>query len=164
MNLEIKFSKQKQLLTVKYTSPGNKEGETISETIKMEAHSGGWQSYQALPSGNWVIVENPSGYRDYFGLFFVDKQVNDQFKHGSKWRDGIRFGFHDDIGSHGCIMTKPSPGEAYSDAKHKWSKIQKLIRTKRTQKVIQYRNNEIPTQSDNTKYRVTSYGNLTVTD
>jgi hypothetical protein len=106
----------------------------------MDATSGGWEMHQALPNGKWKIVENPSGDRSYFGLFSEDGKVNDQFKHGSKWRDGIRFGFHQATGSHGCIMTK------------------------RVQKVIRYRNNENPSRSDNTKYSIPSYGNLTVTD
>ena len=157
--LDIKYSKSKRLLTVEYQPPENEK-----EVVFMEAHSGGWDSYKALPNGNWVIVENPSGDRSYFGLFFVDKQINDQFKHDLKWRDGIRFGFHQVVGSHGCIMTKPSAGESYFDAKGKWDKIQQLIRTKRPRKIIGYQNNENPRIKDNTKYRISSYGNLQVTD
>jgi len=159
MPLEIIYSNKSKLLTVKHTQPGKPD-----ETILMEAHSGGWGAYQPLPKGKWLITENPRGNRSYFGLFYQDKNVNDQFKHGAEWRDGIRFGFHSVIGSHGCIMAKPSAGQSLVDAKNDWSKIQNLIRTKRTRKVIPYQNNENPRIKDNTKFQVSSYGNLTVID
>ena len=49
----------------------------------MKAYSGGWDESHALPKSEWLIVENPSGDKSYFGLFYQDKNVNDQFKHGS---------------------------------------------------------------------------------
>lgn len=159
MPLEITYSKNSNRLTVTHTVAGK-----TAESIVMEAHSGGWDAHRALPKGKWLIVENPSGDRTYFGLFYQDKNVNDQFKHGREWRDGIRFGFHSVIGSHGCIMTKPAAGQSLVVADNNWKKIQKLIRTKRVRKLINYQNNENSRINDLTKYTVSSYGDMTVTD
>lgn len=159
MSIEITFSRNTRLLTLVYKPPGKS-----SESIVMEAHSGGWDAHNPLPKGKWLITENPSGDRSYFGLFYVDKNINDQFRDTGKWRDGIRFGFHMVIGSHGCIMTKPARGQSPIDAHNQWKRIQELVRTKRPRKLHTYQNNEIPHKRDNTKYNVSSYGNLTVKD
>jgi len=159
MSLNIVFEKNSKLLRITYKQSGKPD-----EIIQMEAHSGGWDAYKALPKGKWTITENPSGDKTYFALFYNDKKINDQFKQAGKWRDGIRFGFHSIIGSHGCIMTKPAAGETYVDAEKNWKKIQTLIRTKRLRKIISYQNNENPRIRDNTTYRVSSYGELTVAD
>jgi hypothetical protein len=157
MSLLISFSKGKSLLTMQYSAPGKP-----IETIKMEAHSGGWDGYKALPVGKWLITENPSGDRSYFALFYQDAQVNDQFLDSTKWRDGIRFGFHTVVGSHGCIMTKPAVGQSPINASQQWKKIQKLIRTVRARKIIKYQNNENPKISDNTVYHISSFGIMEV--
>ena len=159
MPLNITYSKNSKRLTVTNTVPGKP-----NETIVMEAHSGGWDAHRALPKGKWLIVENPSGDRSYFGLFYQDSNVNDQFKHGNKMRDGIRFGFHQIIGSHGCIMAKPTAGQPYTQAQQSWKKVQELIRSKRIRKLWTYQNNENPRINDHTKYTVSSYGDMTVTD
>lgn len=159
MTLDVTYSKSRRLLTVKLTQSGKPE-----EIIKMEAHSGGWDGYKPLPRGKWLIVENPTGNRHYFGLFYQDGRVNDQFKHNDAWRDGIRFGFHDAFGSHGCVMAKAAPGQSVFDAHKNWQRIQELIRTKRPRKVVSYQNNENPKVNDNTKYHVSSYGNLNVVE
>ncbi len=158
MALDITYSKSKLLLAIKYVEAGKQD-----EIITMEAHSGGWDGYKPLPTGKWLIVENPTGNRSYFGLFFQDKLVNDQFLDTGNWRDGIRFGFHNSIGSHGCIMTKPTLSETVTAAEVKWKRIQELIRTKRNKKMVKYQNNENPKVKDSTVYRVSSYGNLDVT-
>lgn len=159
MSLKITFSIKKRQLIVEQIIPG-----ASSEKVIMQATSGGWDGYKHLPKGNWVITENPSGFRSYFGLFLVDNNINDQFLHDGKWRDGIRFGYHDDTGSHGCIMTKPSPGQSYIDGKHVWANIQKMIRTESSKKLLTYTNNQNPNKSDSTQYKLTSYGFLVVTD
>jgi len=157
VSLDIAYSKKTRQFTMKYIQAGK------SEVIMMEAHSGGWDEHRALPNGKWLIVENPSGDRTYFGLFYQDKNVNDQFKHGIQWRDGIRLGFHSVVGSHGCIMIKPAAGQIISDSQKMWGQIQHLIRTKRPKKIISYQNNENPQVRDNTKYNISSYGDMTVT-
>jgi len=160
MSLTVTYSKKTRQITVKYTQ-ASKPNE--AQVIVMEAHSGGWDKHQALPEGKWLIVENPSGDRTYFGLFFQDKNVNDQFEHGIQWRDGIRLGFHSVVGSHGCIMIKPAAGQKLSTARKAWKEIQQLIRIKRPRKVITYQNNENPKIRDDTKYRISSYGYMIVT-
>ncbi len=159
MGLEVAFSKNQRRLTVKHSQPGKPV-----EIIVMEAHSGGWFAHRPLPTGQWLIVENPRGYRSYFGLFYQDNKVNDQFKHDKEWRDGIRFGFHSATGSHGCIMARPTAGQSYIDAQNAWARIQALIRTQRPRKVITYQNNENPSLLDNTKYCIMSYGHMAVSD
>ena len=159
MNLKITFSIIKRQLTVEKFIAG-----VTNEKIIMQATSGGWDDYKHLPKGNWIITENPSGYRSYFGLFLSDGNVNDQFLHNGKWRDGIRFGYHDNTGSHGCIMTKPSNGQSYLDGKKLWENIQNIIRTVRRKNILTYSNNQNPNKLDNYQYRVTSYGLLVVTD
>ncbi len=158
MPLDATYNKRTELLTVMHTYGEKKE------VIVMKAHSGGWDEYRALPKGKWLIVENPNGDRTYFGLFYQDENVNDQFKHGTQWRDGIRLGFHGDDASHGCIMVTPARSQTFGDAQKNWIKIQKLIRTKRPKHVISYRNNESPRTRDNTKFHISSYGNMAVTD
>lgn len=130
----------------------------------MKAYSGGWDEFRALPKGKWLIVENPSGDKTYFGLFYQDKSVNDQFKHDAEWRDGIRLGFHREEGSHGCIMLTKAGDQKFRDAQKTWKKIQHLIRTRRPKHVISYQNNENPRIRDNTKFYISSYGSMRVID
>ncbi len=163
MPLQITFSLGKETIFVKNNA--------TNEVITMTATSGGWDEHKALSKGKWVIAENPSGFKDYFALFFEDSNINDQF-FDEKWRDGIRLGYHGGEGSHGCIMTKLHKKEAIGlnpqDARTKgeitWKIIQDLIRKKGQKKVITYKNNEIPNKRDDTTYRLTSYGYLTVVD
>jgi len=152
MPLEITYSNNSKRLSVTHSEAGKS-----IETITMEAHSGGWDAHRALPKGKWLIVKNPSGDRSYFGLSYQDANVNDQFKHETKWRDGIRFGFHGAIGSHGCIMTTPALGQTFADAQLNWKKIQQKIRTRRTRKPHTYQNNENPRINDQNKYTVSRY-------
>ncbi|CCN83018.1 hypothetical protein VIBNISFn27_750080 [Vibrio nigripulchritudo SFn27] len=164
MPIEVTFSIKNKKLVVKDTSTQYK--------IEMSATSGGWDEYDPLPKGKWVIAENPSGLREYFGLFYLDSHINDQFKDNGKWRDGIRFGYHRRSGSHGCIMARPFPNDlknmsvpaATMKGYNLWDEVQMLIRTKGTKKVIRYQNDEIPHRKDSTIYRITTYGYLTVTD
>lgn len=159
MPLEVVYSKSSKKLSVTYRQAGKPD-----EVVIMEAHSGGWDAHRPLPKGKWLIVENPGGDRSYFGLFYQDNKVNDQFRHYNKWRDGIRFGFHSVVGSHGCIMAKPAAGQLYSEAQNNWKKIQNLIRTKRSKKLISYQNDENPRINDKNIYKVSSYGDMTVKD
>ncbi len=158
MPLNIIYNRRTEWLTVTHTYGDKKE------VVVMKAYSGGWDGSRALPKGEWLIVENPSGDRSYFGLFYQDKSVNDQFKHGLQWRDGIRLGFHHDEGSHGCIMGTQADGQGFHEARKTWERIQHLIRTKRPNYVVSYKNNENPRVRDNTKYHISSYGNMTVTE
>lgn len=163
MPLDITFSLGKETIVVK--------DKASNEVIIMTATSGGWDEHKPLPKGKWVIAENPRGFRDYFALFYVDSNINDQF-FDEKWRDGIRFGYHGDEGSHGCVMTrlydKDAIGLSFRDVKDKgqmvWDHVQDLIRKKGQKKIITYKNNEIPHKRDDTAYRLTSYGYLRVVD
>jgi len=158
MPLDITYNRRKKWFTVTSTYRNKKE------VIVMKAYSGGWDESRALPKGEWLITENPSGDRTYFGLFYQDKNVNDQFKDDEQWRDGIRLGFHGEPGSHGCIMITQTDGQGFRETQKTWKKIQHLIRTKRSKYVISYQNNESPRTRDNTKFYISSYGNMTVTD
>lgn len=131
----------------------------------MDAGSGGWENTRPLPNGTWTITEDPSGNRNYFGLFLNDNKINDQFQDNKKWRDGIRFGYHDAIirGSHGCIMTHNSSGQTYEEGKKTWTKAMNLIRS-RPAKIITYTNNENPRRRDDIQYKIRSYGTLKVVD
>lgn len=162
MTLEITFSISKQLLTVGYNSPGKP-----SEEITIRALSGGWDNHKPLPVGQWLIVENPTGNRNYFGLFYKDRQINDQFFDIDHWRDGIRFGYHEttEAGSHGCIMTSPPDrysGNQAAEAREKWVRIQQLIRAVRPRKILRYKNNENPKINNTSSYAVSSYGYMQV--
>jgi len=53
MPLDITYSTNSNLLSITHTEAGK-----LVETIKMEAHSGGWDAHQALPKGKRLIVEN----------------------------------------------------------------------------------------------------------
>ena len=109
---------------------------TTSNTcvIEMDAVSGdpgdgSWDYADSLPAGEYRIVENPTGNRNYFGLFFLDSNVNDQFLDGGTWRDGIRLGFNDFLGSHGCIITRQSSESDYGAAAIRWKLLQESIRS-----------------------------------
>ncbi len=66
MNLKITFSIIKRQLTVEKFIAG-----VTNEKIIMQATSGGWDDYKHLPKGNWIITENPSGYRFTSVYFYL---------------------------------------------------------------------------------------------
>lgn len=87
MSLQIEFSISKRKL--KITDLSNRANPVH---IEMDAISGNNHDVRSVVTGEWLIVENPRGTRNYFALFYVDKNINDQFLDEGTWRDGIRMG------------------------------------------------------------------------
>lgn len=169
MSLEIIFYNDRNELFVQRAARGN----APPERITMRAFSGGWQITKsghkalALPTGKWLITDDPNRSRrwNYFGLFHRDGKINDQFLHRGVWRNGIRFGFHYQEGSHGCIMTMPldlDDQKSKAKAQAQWTHIQELVRTEMSNHTIEYVNDQDPVRSDPTKYRLRAYGDLIV--
>jgi len=155
--LKITYDRKEEELVAVLTVDGE------SQTITLNADSGGWDDHNALPQGKWYIVKNPRGDDNYFALFRDDGNINHQFSDGGKWRDGIKLGFHNITGSHGCVMGTPWGGWSGYDfsAKSDWGTLQGWIRSSPTE-TFRYQNNEIPNRSDPNWYTGTSYGTLNV--
>lgn len=84
------------------------------------------------PGGKYVIVDNPNprkGTEEWFGLFRIDKRMDDYFDQNGIERSGVRL--HPGSMSFGCVTVT----KCQDDGEKKWKELRDLIKNTKTEKI-----------------------------